>query len=60
VKALLRLAALWNTPAACNAATADLMISSPLFESDYQWQRPAIDPRQWVGQDQGPEAPVSI
>ncbi|MDR1799631.1 MAG: methylglyoxal synthase, partial [Bifidobacteriaceae bacterium] len=42
VKALLRLAALWNAPAACNPATADLMISSPLFASDYQWERPDI------------------
>lgn len=49
VKALLRLAALWNAPAACNASTADLMITSPLFGSDYQWQRPQIDPRQWEG-----------
>ncbi|MDR0593827.1 MAG: methylglyoxal synthase [Bifidobacteriaceae bacterium] len=47
VKALLRLAALWNTPAACNSATADLMISSPLFASDYQWARPHLEPRQW-------------
>jgi methylglyoxal synthase len=47
VKALLRLAALWNAPAACNSSTADLMISSPLFDSDYQWPRPKLDPRQW-------------
>jgi methylglyoxal synthase len=49
VKALLRLAALWNTPAACNASTADLMISSPLFGSDYQWSRPEFGAREWTG-----------
>jgi methylglyoxal synthase len=32
VKALLRLATLWNTGVAVNKATADMMISSQLFE----------------------------
>ncbi|GAC1579915.1 MAG: hypothetical protein NVS3B7_14190 [Candidatus Elarobacter sp.] len=31
VKALLRLAVLYNVPIACNRATADFVISSPLF-----------------------------
>jgi methylglyoxal synthase len=31
VKALLRLAVLRNVPTACNRATADYLISSPLF-----------------------------
>lgn len=35
VKALLRLAVLWNIPAATNLASADFMISSPYMQSDY-------------------------
>ena len=40
VKALLRIAVVWNIPVACNRASADFMISSPLMTSDYQRQRP--------------------
>lgn len=36
VKALLRLAVVWNIPAACNRSTADYMISSPLMNEPYQ------------------------
>ena len=36
VKALLRLAALWNIPIACNRSTADYLISSPLLTNNYQ------------------------
>ena len=35
VKALLRMAVVWNIPIACNRATADFMISSPLMDSEY-------------------------
>ncbi len=31
VKAVLRLAVLYNVPTACNRATADMIISSPMF-----------------------------
>jgi methylglyoxal synthase len=34
VKALLRLAVLYNVPIACNRATADFLISSPLFSDE--------------------------
>jgi methylglyoxal synthase len=40
VKALLRLAVVWNIPIACNRASADFMVSSPLMESDYTRQVP--------------------
>lgn len=35
VRALLRLAAVWNIPVACNEATADFMVHSPLMNSAY-------------------------
>src|SRR5712692_1464801 len=36
VRALLRIAVVWNIPVACNRASADFMISSPLLASTYQ------------------------
>jgi len=45
VKALLRVAVVWNTPTACNRSTADLVISSPLFEHGYEPARPEFEQR---------------
>lgn len=36
VKALLRIAVVYNIPIACNRATADFMISSPLMDQRYE------------------------
>ena len=36
VKALLRIAVLYNIPTACNRSTADFLISSPLLDEEYK------------------------
>ena len=36
VKALLRIAVLYNVPTACNRATADFMVSSKFFNQEYE------------------------
>ena len=43
VKALLRMAAVWNIPIACNRASADFMISSPLMDGNYTRLVPEYD-----------------
>ena len=43
VKALLRLAVVWNIPIACNRASADFIISSPLMDSNYERLVPDYD-----------------
>ncbi|MEP7288700.1 MAG: methylglyoxal synthase [Chloroflexota bacterium] len=36
VRALLRIAVVWNVPVACNRASADFIITSPLMNEPYQ------------------------
>lgn len=36
VKALLRIAVVYNTPIACNRSTADFLLSSPLLDEPYE------------------------
>lgn len=40
VKALLRIAVVWNIPVACNRATADFLFSSSLMQTDYERKMP--------------------
>jgi methylglyoxal synthase len=51
VKALLRMAVVWNIPTACNRASADFMISSPLMDGDYA--RLVTDHDNYLGRDLG-------
>ena len=43
VKALLRIAAVWNIPVACNRSSADFLITSPLMNQQYDRQLPDFD-----------------
>ena len=43
VKALLRMALVWNIPIACNRSSADFMISSPLMDGEYDRLVPDYD-----------------
>jgi methylglyoxal synthase len=43
IKALLRLSVLRNIPTACNRATADFLISSPLMAEEYEHPMPDLD-----------------
>lgn len=40
VKALLRVAATWNIPIACNRASADFLLTSPLMHEKYEVRLP--------------------
>ena len=43
MKALLRIAVVWNVAVACNRATADYLISSPLFVNRYEAAVPTFE-----------------
>ena len=43
VKALLRLAAVWNKPVACNEVSADMLLSSPLMNIELERTLPDYD-----------------
>jgi methylglyoxal synthase len=60
VKALLRMAVVWNIPIACNRASADFMISSPLMQGAYDRLVPDYDEYRtrkidWGAGDAAPE-----
>lgn len=43
VKALLRIAAVWNIPVACNAISADFLVTSPMFSNECERLIPDYD-----------------
>ena len=56
VKALLRIAAVWNIPVACNRATADMLINSPAFTELYNTRVPDCDSYQTSREETGFQA----
>ena len=66
VKALLRIAVVWNVPVACNRATADFLVTSPLFDGEYHRVVPrysgvegADDSRRAIGRLVALESPAT-
>jgi len=43
VKALLRVAAVWNVAVACNRSSADFLLSSPLMSAEHSYRIPDYD-----------------
>ncbi|SBS25778.1 Methylglyoxal synthase [Marinomonas spartinae] len=40
IKALLRVAAVWNIPIACSVSSANFLVTSPLFDSEFERKIP--------------------
>jgi methylglyoxal synthase len=61
VKALLRMAVVWNIPIACDRASADFMISSPLMSAEYDRLVPDYGTyrSRSVGSDEASVAPAN-
>jgi methylglyoxal synthase len=59
VKALLRMAVVWNIPIACDRASADFMISSPLMDKPYSRLVPDYDVYRGRAIPAGDSAPPS-
>lgn len=57
VKALLRIAVVYNIPVACNRATADFIISSPLMSTEYP--RELIDYKERIIKPEGKGLTIS-
>jgi methylglyoxal synthase len=57
IKALLRIAVVYNIPVACNRATADFIISSPLMSVDYP--RELIDYKERIVRPDGKGISIS-
>ncbi len=62
VKALLRIAVVWNIPVACDRATADYIISSPLMSNAYERLMPDYSAHIERFQEEGDvdETPVAL
>jgi len=59
VRALLRIAVVWNIPVACNRASADFLITSPLLTQPYRGLVPAYAERDfgdYTERDHGEQA----
>jgi methylglyoxal synthase len=57
VKALLRIAVVWNVPIACNRASADFMVSSPLMDGEYHRLAPSFESYQKRRIELSPDRP---